>query len=127
MSVDRRLVPGEDPRAAPGELLAWLRERVPAGVPYACSDLVLSAPALAPQGSEDLRRRLGEAVDAVAGPHAVEAVPYGTDASTLAAAGIPSVEFGPGDIARAHTRDEWVPLEEVEQAAEILYRLACAG
>ena len=45
-------------------------------------------------------------------------------ASTLAWAGIPSVVFGPGDIARAHTCDEWVLLEEVEQAAEILYRLS---
>jgi acetylornithine deacetylase len=56
----------------------------------------------------------------------VLAVPYGTDASTLAGAGVPSVVFGPGDIARAHTCDEWVPLDEVEQASEILYRLACS-
>ena len=61
------------------------------------------------------------------GSHGVQAVPYGTDASTLAAAGIPAVVFGPGDIARAHTCDEWVPLDEVEQASEILYRLACDG
>ena len=61
------------------------------------------------------------------GAHEVHPVPYGTDASTLAGAGIPCVVFGPGDIARAHTCDEWVPLDEVEQAAEILYRLARAG
>jgi acetylornithine deacetylase len=52
------------------------------------------------------------------------AVPYGTDASALADAGIPSVVFGPGDIAQAHTCDEWVSLAEVEQASEILYRFA---
>jgi acetylornithine deacetylase len=40
---------------------------------------------------------------------------------------VPGVIFGPGDIAKAHTKDEWVPLNEVEQASEILYRLACAG
>ena len=61
------------------------------------------------------------------GSHQVQAVPYGTDAAPLAESGIPSVVFGPGDIARAHTCDEWVPLEEVEQASEILYRLACGG
>ena len=38
--------------------------------------------------------------------------------------GIPSIVFGPGDIAKAHTCDEWVPLDEVERASEILYRLA---
>jgi acetylornithine deacetylase len=69
--------------------------------------------------------KLGEAIDAVVGKHEVQAVAYGTDASTLAAAGVPSVVFGPGDIGRAHTCDEWVPLDEVEQASEILYLLAC--
>ena len=51
-------------------------------------------------------------------------MPYGTDASTLAGAGIPAVVFGPGDISKAHTVDEWVPLDEVEQAAEALFALA---
>ena len=55
--------------------------------------------------------------------HQVLGVPFGTDASKLAA-GVPSVVFGPGDIAQAHTRDEWVLLDEVEQASEILYRFA---
>ena len=72
-------------------------------------------------------RELGRALDAVTGSHEVITVPYGTDASVLAGAGIPSVVFGPGDIARAHTRDEWVPLDEVGQASEVLYRLACGG
>jgi acetylornithine deacetylase len=63
----------------------------------------------------------------VRGSHDVIAVPYGTDASTIAQAGVPAVVFGPGDIAQAHTCDEWVSLDEVEQASEILYRLACGG
>ena len=125
--IDRRLIPGEDSNGAPGQLLAWLKERVSAGIPYSCSEPVLSVPALGPQGSEDLVKRLGAAINAVIGSHTVHPVPYGTDASTLAGAGIPSVVFGPGDIARAHTCDEWVPLDEVEQASEILYRLARAG
>ena len=52
-------------------------------------------------------------------------VPYGTDASTIAEAGIPSVVFGPGDIAQAHTKDEWIELDQLEPAAEILFRFAC--
>ena len=127
VEIDRRLIPGEDPGEAPGQLMAWVKERIPADVPYACSEAWLSMPALGPQGSEALVRQLGQAIDAVAGSHTVLPVPYGTDASTLAAAGIPSVVFGPGDIARAHTCDEWVPLDEVEQASEILYRLVRAG
>jgi acetylornithine deacetylase len=72
-------------------------------------------------------RRLGESINSVTGSHRVMGVPYGTDASTIAGAGIPSVVFGPGDIARAHTCDEWVPLDEVEQASEILYRFVLQG
>ena len=84
-------------------------------------------PPLSPRGSEELVARLGQAIAGVIGHYRVMSVPYGTDASTIALAGIPAVVFGPGDIARAHTKDEWVPLAEVEQASEILYRLACAG
>ncbi|PLX70529.1 MAG: TonB-dependent receptor, partial [Azoarcus sp.] len=37
------------------------------------------------------------------------------------------VVFGPGSIRQAHTKDEWLPLDELEQAAEVLYRFASAG
>ena len=36
------------------------------------------------------------------------------DASKLAAAGIPSIIFGPGDIAQAHTKDEFIALTDLE-------------
>jgi acetylornithine deacetylase len=124
--VDRRLVPGEDARSAVTDFEAALRREAP-GVEFECTEPWLSAPALAAEGSEELVARLGSAIDAVRGRHAVTAVPFGTDAANLAAAGVPAVVFGPGDIARAHTCDEWVPLDEVAAAAEILYRLAAGG
>jgi acetylornithine deacetylase len=124
IEIDRRVLPGEDPMATPRQLTAFLRERVDPALAFECSEPWLSAPALGPQGSEALVERLGRAIDAVVGKHQVHAGPYGTDASTLAEAGSPSVVFGPGDIARAHTCDEWVPLDEVEQASEVLFRLA---
>jgi acetylornithine deacetylase len=124
IEIDRRLLPGEDAEAARGEMLDFLRGRLAGAVDFEWSAAWLSAPALSPDGSAELVARLGSAIDRVAGRHEVEAVPYGTDAAPLAQAGIPSVVFGPGDIARAHTCDEWVPLDEVEQASEILYQLA---
>jgi acetylornithine deacetylase len=122
IEIDRRLLPGEEPAAAPGELTDYLHRHC--HVPFEQSPLHLNCPALAPNGSDELAARLGRAIDAVVGRHEVQAAPYGTDASTLSLAGIPSVVFGPGDIALAHTHDESVPLSEVEQAAEILFRLA---
>ena len=44
------------------------------------------------------------------------------DAAILSAAGIPSVVFGPGDVAQAHTADEWISLAELESGQAMLLR-----
>ena len=54
----------------------------------------------------------------------VTGVPYGTDAGPLSANGLPCLVFGPGDIAQAHTKDEWIELDQVRLASEAYYRLA---
>jgi acetylornithine deacetylase len=46
-----------------------------------------------------------------------------TDAALFAAAGIPALCFGPGDIARAHSATEWVEVAQITQAADILESL----
>jgi acetylornithine deacetylase len=125
IEIDRRLLPGEKAPTALEHLHDYLRQHVDPSLAFSFSAPWLSAPALSAAGSGNLVARLGAAIDGVIGSHQVQAVPYGTDAAPLAESGIPSVVFGPGDIARAHTCDEWVPLDEVEQASEILYRMAC--
>ncbi|HMC64199.1 MAG TPA: M20 family metallopeptidase [Gemmataceae bacterium] len=125
IEVDRRIIPGEDPRATPAQLAAFLKQQAGIDFPFDCSEPWMYKESLSPKGSEELVARLGRAIDSVKGAHQVLAVPYGTDASTIATLGIPTVVFGPGDIARAHTCDEWVPLEEVDAASEVLFRLAC--
>jgi len=45
----------------------------------------------------------------------------------LAAAGVPSVVFGPGSIQQAHTKDEWIEISQLERAADVYYRFAAAG
>jgi succinyl-diaminopimelate desuccinylase len=49
-------------------------------------------------------------------------VNYFCDASILSQAGSPSVVFGPGDIAHAHTSDEWIDVDSLERATEILLK-----
>jgi acetylornithine deacetylase len=34
------------------------------------------------------------------------------------------IVFSPGDIAQAHTHDEWIDLEQVQRAAEAYYQIA---
>ena len=123
IELDRRLVPGERATDAPTDLDAFLTSKV--DVPFRTILPRLACPALTPTGSDPLIDRLGRAIDAITGGHRVEGVPYGTDASTITEAGIPAVVFGPGDIAQAHTKDEWIELSQIDQAVEILYRFAC--
>ncbi len=51
-------------------------------------------------------------------------VPYATDAGWLAHSGIPVVVLGPGDIAQAHTDDEFVEIAQVENAVELYRQIA---
>src|SRR5262249_26683551 len=126
IEIDRRLIAGEIPDEASGHFLSFLKEKAGIDFPFELTSPWIRMPALSPEGSEEIQKLLGSAIDAERGSHKVHPVPYGTDAATLAYAGIPSVVFGPGDIAKAHTVDEWVPLDEVETASKVLYRLACS-
>jgi succinyl-diaminopimelate desuccinylase len=52
---------------------------------------------------------------------------YGwTDVARFAALGIPAVNFGPGDPNRAHTHDEYVEMERISAAEEVLRRYLTA-
>jgi acetylornithine deacetylase len=54
--------------------------------------------------------------------HAIERgepVAFWTEASLFSAAGMPALVLGPGDIAQAHTADEWVTLEQLDRAAAL--------
>jgi acetylornithine deacetylase len=59
-------------------------------------------------------------------PSSVYGAPYGSDLRLLTAAGIPTVQYGPGSPALAHTPEERVPIAEVRHCAEALTRLALA-
>jgi formylaminopyrimidine deformylase len=50
---------------------------------------------------------------------AYEMTPTVTDSGWLESAGIPTVIYGPGSLAQAHTIDEWISIEELIQATEI--------
>jgi acetylornithine deacetylase len=125
IDIDRRLLPGETAAAAAADLEAFLKADPAIDFPFTLTQSHAACPPLDPAKSGGLATRLGAAIDAVAGRHEVHAVPYGTDASTISGAGIPAVVFGPGDIAQAHTKDEWIELAQLDPAAEILFRFAC--
>ncbi|MDT8449848.1 MAG: acetylornithine deacetylase [Wenzhouxiangellaceae bacterium] len=55
------------------------------------------------------------------GLEVTESVDFWTEASLFSAAGMEAIVLGPGHIGQAHTVDEWVSLEQLEQA-EVRYR-----
>jgi acetylornithine deacetylase/succinyl-diaminopimelate desuccinylase family protein len=125
IDVDRRLIPGENSTQALEHARGFLLERMGSleGIEFAEPWTVM--PPLAPNLGEWVGP-LKVAVKAATGrePNVV-GVPYGTDAGPLGARGVPCVVFGPGDIAQAHTKDEWIELDQVRQAAEAYYEIAC--
>jgi len=63
---------------------------------------------------------------AVLGQAQPDVVFFGCDASKLAARGVPVIVLGPGDIAQAHTVDEFISLADLEAGTETYLRLALA-
>ena len=121
------LLPGETLRDRPPPTSMRSSGALP-GVDFPFT-LGKSSPGCSPLNPEPSRwnssKRFGAVIDSVVGQHTVHSVPFGTDASRIAIAGVPAVVFGPGDIAQAHTKDEWIDLAQLEPAAEILFRFAC--
>ncbi len=50
------------------------------------------------------------------------AVDFWTEASLFSQAGLTALVYGPGDIAQAHTADEWVSLEQLRHYADTVQR-----
>lgn len=50
-------------------------------------------------------------------------VNFWTEASLFSRAGVPAIVLGPGDIAQAHAIDEWVSVQQLEQALQIYKKL----
>lgn len=67
------------------------------------------------QAAQALAERLGLAVG--------QAVDFWTEASLFSQAGLTAFVYGPGDIAQAHTADEWVALEQLQRYAESITRI----
>ena len=51
------------------------------------------------------------------------AVDFWTEASLFSQAGLTAFVYGPGDIAQAHTADEWVGLEQLQSYADSVVRI----
>lgn len=120
--VDRRLLPGEKADEALREfheVLEELRARDPS-LDVRMEEPYLTDIPMEVSEQEPIVQRMAQASNAILGSARIKGVPYGTDASKITAAGIPSIVFGPGSIDNAHSASEFVELWQVRRAAEIL-------
>jgi acetylornithine deacetylase/succinyl-diaminopimelate desuccinylase-like protein len=114
ISVDRRTLPGETDAGVQREIAAFLRARK-LSVKVSSAKL---APALPLETDHQLPlvRQFMRCV----GQTKPLGVDFFCDAAVLSAGGIPSVVFGPGDLAQAHTADEWISLAQLERGKDLL-------
>jgi acetylornithine deacetylase/succinyl-diaminopimelate desuccinylase family protein len=116
ITADRRTLPGETEQSVRRELQKLLREKKLAAKignsrTASCSPL-----------ETDFRLPLIQQFFRVASQKKALGVHYFCDAAVLSQAGIPSIVFGPGNIAQAHTADEWISIEQLEKAASMLLK-----
>ena len=121
--IDRRVLPGESAAEAIQDCEEWLRNRLEV-LDFNLEDPFLDDPALETSSDSTIARSLQGAQQSVLGAASpCVGAHYGTDGSKLAAAGIETVVCGPGNIAQAHTRAEFVELEQVNLAVRLYDQL----
>jgi acetylornithine deacetylase/succinyl-diaminopimelate desuccinylase-like protein len=114
ISIDRRTLPGETEAGVRREIKSFLAVRsLKASF---TSEKIAPCLPLETDSRLPLVKQLLQSV----GQRKPAGVHFFCDAAVLAEAGIPSVVFGPGDIAQAHTADEWILLAAVERAKDML-------
>lgn len=124
VTIDRRTLPGEDPDRA------W-RDLRDAVITHFGPSVTVEPPFLTDLALEtDPAHPFVGAVGRALGSAGVDQSPIGTgwgsDASKIAAMGIPALVFGPGSIKDAHTPDESIDLGELALAVEVARSLMLA-
>ena len=116
IELDRRMLPGETEDAVRKEIEGLIGDEDGGAI-----DEIVVRPGLNTDPEDPFAAALESAVKSHNQGHCdFEAAPYMTNATAYAAAGIPALVFGPGDIAQAHTDSEFVELAELDKAFSIL-------
>lgn len=112
--VNYRYAPGRSPQDAEAQLRAWCE-------PHGELEIVAHAPSgRVPEGNALVERLRAT------GDLALEPKQAWTPVAEFALAGVDAVNFGPGDPAFAHRRDEQVTIAALERSYALLERFACA-
>lgn len=120
LNIERRTLPGETPEQVMGELENVIRSTGE----QAQLRRLLDRPALSCDPNSKIAASLSQAAASVTGKMPeIAGVSYWMDAALFAAAGIPTVNYGPSG-AGAHEAVEWVDLDSVVSCAKVLVKTA---
>jgi acetylornithine deacetylase/succinyl-diaminopimelate desuccinylase-like protein len=116
IEIDRRTIPGEKDRAVQREIVEFIQA---AGLKV---QLINSKAKECMALETDPRNKFVQQLMSITKQSVPAGVDFFSDAAIIATGGTPSVVFGPGNIAQAHTIDEWISLRSLDRAANILTR-----
>ena len=123
--LERRTMPGEKPEKVLQEFQRILDELSERERDLSASlEQMLERPGTEVPEDSRLVQGLLEAGQGHGIPPVVEGMTAWVDAALLNEIGIPAVCYGPGDIAQAHSADEWVELAQIEKCADVLESFA---
>ena len=123
--LERRTMPGEKPEKVLQEFQRILDELSEREEDLSASlEQMLERPGTEVPEDSRLVQGLLEAGQGHGIPPVVEGMTAWVDAALLNEIGIPAVCYGPGDIAQAHSADEWVELAQIEKCADVLESFA---
>jgi acetylornithine deacetylase len=123
LGLERRTLPGEDDVAAEVEALLDRCRAADPDLVASQRTLLVREPFEIDDEAEIVRLVRGAAAEVLGRPVALGSGSYWADSAFIAAAGIPTVLFGPGGEG-AHAVEEWVNLAETEAVARTLIALA---
>jgi len=121
--IDIRIVPGQDPQETVDRLESWFRGRFPDGAEGIrwTLEVLRFDPAFEIAADHPFTRLV---CDTLGYTEEVGVAFYCCDASKIAAIDIPCLILGPGEIAQAHTADEFLALDALHRGVDLYERLA---
>jgi acetylornithine deacetylase len=125
LGLERRTLPGESAADVEAELAALLEtcRHADAALQAEARTLLAREPFEVPQDSEIVEAVRAAAADVLGQPPVIGGASYWADAAFIAAAGIPTVMFGPSGEG-AHAAEEWVSIASTETVARTLAAVA---
>lgn len=115
--IDWRILPGRSVDACQQELCNYLTET--AGMTRPTIENIGYYAPVETAADHRFTGQLLKAVERVLGTTETDVVAYGTDASGFAQLDMPSLVLGPGDIAQAHTEDEFIEIDQLEKGLAV--------